>query len=100
MDDQHRHDEVDATARQTAAGGPRSDPGTTERADGRWRKLIDRWRHRWNRWVANSVEAPLSERVTARIPGWVQTRRGRIMIAVLALVLVAGWGTVLIVIIS
>jgi hypothetical protein len=42
-------------------------------------------------WVHRSIDATLPAAVTDRVPSWAQTARGRIVLALIALVALLGW---------
>ena len=42
-------------------------------------------------WVHRSIDATLPEAVADRVPGWAHTSRGRIVLALIALVALLGW---------
>ena len=42
-------------------------------------------------WVHRSIDATLPEAVADRVPGWACTSRGRIVLALIALVALLGW---------
>jgi hypothetical protein len=42
-------------------------------------------------WVHRSIDATLPEAVADRVPGWARTSRGRIVLALIALVALLGW---------
>lgn len=42
-------------------------------------------------WVHRSIDTTLPEAVADRVPGWAHTSRGRIVLALIALVALLGW---------
>lgn len=42
-------------------------------------------------WIRQSVDAILPDAIADRVPAWVSTRRGRAVLAVLAVTVLLGW---------
>lgn len=62
-------------------------------AAARVRRGLLGWRHRW---IHHTVDAPMNRRVADKIPGWVDTNGGRVILGILSLVVVVGWAVALI----
>lgn len=58
---------------------------------------LSRWKHRW---IRHTVEAPLPHQITNKVPAWVKTRTGRVVVGVASLSMVLGWAVVLFLVIG